>query len=62
MFSIITTRNVTYKEFGIRLAFVATRSGLLRYADHSALFEEIDKKRREASGQSRSDPDAVKEP
>ena len=31
-------RNETYKRFGIRLAFVATRSGLLRFSDHSDLF------------------------
>ena len=31
-------RNETYKRFGIRLAFVATRSGLLRFSDHSELF------------------------
>jgi len=33
-------RNVTYKRFGIHMAFVATRSGLLRFSDHSHLFKD----------------------
>eukprot|EP00096_Caligus_rogercresseyi_P006770 TRINITY_DN2360_c0_g1_i7.p1 TRINITY_DN2360_c0_g1~~TRINITY_DN2360_c0_g1_i7.p1 ORF type:complete len:691 (+),score=187.76 TRINITY_DN2360_c0_g1_i7:226-2298(+) len=32
--------NRTYKQFGIELAFVATRSGLLRFSDHSELFKD----------------------
>jgi hypothetical protein len=31
---------VSFKRFGIHMAFVATRSGLLRYSDHSELFKD----------------------
>ena len=48
-------------KFGIRLAFVATRSGLLRFNDHADLFAEADEKRRQESGRSLED-DMIKEP
>ncbi|XP_071745577.1 voltage-dependent calcium channel subunit alpha-2/delta-3 isoform X39 [Lepeophtheirus salmonis] len=35
-----SNKNRTYKQFGIELAFVATRSGLLRFSDHSELFQD----------------------
>ena len=41
---------------------MATRSGLLRYSDHSDLFKDKDEKRREDSGQGQPDPDEIREP
>ncbi len=32
-------RDEIYKRVGIQLGFIATRSGLLRYSDHSHLFK-----------------------
>ena len=54
-------RDQTYVKFGIRLAFVATRSGLLRFNDHADLFAEADEKRRQESGRSLED-EQIKEP
>jgi len=44
-----------YKKFGIQLAFIATRSGLMRYSDHSALF-------RDPNYRPKLDPDIIPEP
>ena len=55
-------RGKTYKEFGIRLAFVATRSGLLRFSDHSDLFKEKDEQRRQQGGRAQSEDEEIKEP
>ena len=55
-------RSTTYKNFGIRLAFVATRSGLLRYSDHSEAFADVDEQRQEESGRGPPDDDEIKEP
>ena len=52
-------RDETYLKFGIRLAFVATRSGLLRFNDHADLFAERDEKRRQESGR---EEEQIKEP
>ncbi|XP_040571671.1 voltage-dependent calcium channel subunit alpha-2/delta-3 isoform X34 [Lepeophtheirus salmonis] len=38
--ALVQDLNRTYKQFGIELAFVATRSGLLRFSDHSELFQD----------------------
>ena len=55
-------REKSYEQFGIRLAFVATRSGLLRYSDHSELFRDKDEKRQQDSGRAQPDPDEIREP
>jgi hypothetical protein len=41
---------------------VATRSGLLRYSDHSGLFKDKDEKRQQDSGRAQPDPDEIREP
>lgn len=48
-------RDQIYKKFGIQLAFIATRSGLMRYSDHSALF-------RDPNYRPKLDPDIIPEP
>merc|ERR1719189_2822761 len=40
-----TQRDTIYKRFGIELAFIATRSGLMRFSDHMHLFESNTKKK-----------------
>jgi len=44
-----------YKKFGIQLAFIATRSGLMRFSDHSKLF-------RDPNSRPNLDPDMIPEP
>jgi hypothetical protein len=50
-----TFREAALKRFGVHLAFVATRSGLLRFSDHSDLFED-------PNDSEEHDHDDVKEP
>eukprot|EP00094_Tigriopus_californicus_P005874 TCALIF_05660-PB protein Name:"Similar to Cacna2d3 Voltage-dependent calcium channel subunit alpha-2/delta-3 (Rattus norvegicus)" AED:0.25 eAED:0.25 QI:0/0.5/0.53/0.92/0.58/0.61/13/1066/709 len=49
--------NETYKRVGIQLAFIATRSGLMRFADHSHLF--VDPKE---DDRNKETPTLIKEP
>ena len=48
-------RDTTYKKFGIKMAFISTRSGLTRFSDHSHLFEDPNDRRK-------MDPDIIPEP
>jgi len=41
----ISEEYTIYKRFGIELAFIATRSGLMRFSDHMHLFESNTKKK-----------------
>ena len=51
----LSNRDQTYKMFGIQLAFIATRSGLTRFSDHSHLFKDPNERRK-------MDPEAIPEP
>ena len=55
LFPVYLYRDQIYKKFGIQLAFIATRSGLMRYSDHSALF-------RDPNYRPKLDPDIIPEP
>merc|ERR1719215_1208388 len=44
-----------YKRFGIQLAFIATRTGLMRFSDHMHLFRDPNEKRK-------IDPEVIPEP
>ena len=50
---------------GIKLGFIATRSGLMRFSDHSALFEdpaEEEKRRREEEEAAANGEEIIREP
>ena len=52
---------------GIQLAFIATRSGFMRYADHSHLFvdpleEEERRRKRKNKKKKKGDEEEIKEP
>jgi len=51
----LSEQDQTYKMFGIQLAFIATRSGLTRFSDHSHLFKDPNERRK-------MDPEAIPEP
>ena len=54
-----------YKKVGIRMGFIATRSGFMRFSDHSHLFkdpeEETNSKKRRKKKKKYQDEDATVE-